>query len=185
MAPPFSDLSVFPDIWRHKGRMTSVVPVSAGCGLEIASIFCSGRYRMDSLATHITCNPSVDRRKHKRFGVRDGGIALLTPRGPSSTVVGDILDISMTGLSFRYLADGAAHNGSSKVTIAFPESTYYLRELPIETVSDFEIAKMPFGSLSPRRRSLKFGSLTQSQRSHLEYFIRNHTVTATSNSESC
>ncbi len=136
---------------------------------------------MDSLATDITYNPTVDRRRHKRFGVRDGGIALLAPRGPSSTVVGDILDISMAGLSFRYLADGAAPNSSSKVTIALPESTYYLRELPIETVSDFEIAKMPFGSLSPRRRSLKFGPLTPSQRSHLEYFIRNHAVMGTSN----
>ena len=119
---------------------------------------------------------NVERRRHKRFHVRDGGIALVTPPGPSSTVVGHILDISLSGLSFRYVSDEGINERASEVTIASAENQFYLRRLPIQTISDFEIAKMPFGTMSPRRHSLEFGELTDGQVSQLEHFIMNHTA---------
>jgi hypothetical protein len=131
---------------------------------------------MDSLELNETkvmakSRNNVERRRHKRFPIRHGGIALVTPPGPSSTVVGHILDISLSGLSFRYVSDEGLSRSASEVTIASAENQFYLRRLPIQTVSDFEIAKMPFGTMSPRRHSLKFRELSDGQTSQLEDFI--------------
>ena len=121
-----------------------------------------------------TNNELAERRRDKRFKVMDGGVALVTPPGPHSTVVGDIIDISMNGLSFRYLADKALPAEAKELTIASARDKFYLRGLPIRAVSDFEIAKIPFGSLSPRRHGLEFGDLTDEQAARLESFIASH-----------
>ena len=118
----------------------------------------------------------AERRKHKRFRVQPGRVAVVTPRWPHSTIVGDILDISKHGLAFRYVADEAPSNGSSDLTIVSAKPSFHLRKLPFKTVSNFEIAKAPFSSMAPRRLSLQFGALTQDQASRLEYFIATHTT---------
>ncbi|MBW2107580.1 MAG: PilZ domain-containing protein [Deltaproteobacteria bacterium] len=117
-----------------------------------------------------------DRRKQKRFLVQDGGIAFVTPSGPASPIVGHIIDVSMTGLSFRYISEEALSGHASEVTIALPENRCNLRRLPVETVSDFEIAKMPFGLMTPRRHGVKFGELTPDQRAHLQDFIARYGI---------
>lgn len=117
-----------------------------------------------------------ERRKYKRFRVQPGRVAVLTPRWPHSTVVGDILDISERGLALRYVADEAPSNRSSDLTIVSAKPSFHLRRLPFRTVSDFEIAKVPFSAMAPRRLSLQFGELTQHQASLLEHFITTHTT---------
>ena len=131
---------------------------------------------METLHTVIPESRISERRRYERHAVKEGGIALLNPPGPTSTVVGHIIDISNHGLSFRYVAEGPVSTGVSKITIASPESRVYLRDLPMLSVSDFEIAKMPFGSLSPRRHSLKFGALTKGQESDLKRFIHRYAM---------
>ena len=117
-----------------------------------------------------------ERRKHKRFGVQPGRVAVLTPRWPHSTIVGDILDISERGLALLYVADEAPSKRSSDLTIVSANPSFHLRRLPFRTVSDFEIAKVPFSSMAPRRLSLQFGELTQDQTARLEHFITTHTI---------
>ncbi len=124
-------------------------------------------------------NKPAERRKHKRFQVQPGRVAVLTPRWPHSTIVGDILDISRHGLALRYVADEAPSNRSSDLTIVSAKPSFHLRKLPFKTVSDFEIAKVPFSSMAPRRLGLQFGDLTQEQASRLEYFITAHTAAQT------
>jgi len=119
-------------------------------------------------------DPIIERRHCERFRLRDGGIALMTPLGPYSTIVGHILDMSIGGLSFRYVSDAALGDRASEVTLVSAENKFYLRRLPIKTVSDFEIAKMPFGIMSPRRFGLKFGELTEEQVCRLQRFIVEH-----------
>lgn len=122
-------------------------------------------------------NQPPERRKHKRFRVQPGRVAVLTPRWPHSTIVGDILDISERGLALRYVADEAPSNRSSAdLTIVSAKPSFHLRKLPFRTVSDFEIAKVPFSSMAPRRLSLQFEELTQHQASRLEHFITTHTT---------
>ena len=119
-------------------------------------------------------NEGSERRGHKRFRLQEGGVAFLTPPGPHSSTVGNIIDISMSGLSFLYIADEALPNGTSELTVTSPEDGFYLRKLPTRSISDFEIAKTPFGSMAPRRLCLKFGDLTQNQTSDLQCFIMTH-----------
>jgi hypothetical protein len=121
-------------------------------------------------------NKPVERREHKRFQVQPGRVAVLTPRWPHSTIVGDILDISKRGLALRYVADEAPSNTSSDLTIVSAKPSFHLGKLPFKTVSDFEIAKAPFSSMAPRRLSLQFGELTQDQTARLEHFITTHTI---------
>ncbi len=116
----------------------------------------------------------VERRKSKRFHVKEGGVALVTPPGQHATTVGDIIDISMNGLSFHYISDTALPSWAGELTIAMAEHKFYLRGLPTRSISDFEIARTPFGFLSPRRHGLEFDELTQEQTSCLEQFIINH-----------
>ena len=117
-----------------------------------------------------------ERRKHKRFQAADGALAVLRPSWPHGTTMGQIIDISRGGLAVRYIAGEERSNDSSELSIIFADHSFYLPKVPIETISDFEIAKMPFISMTPRRRGLQFGELTHHQMSELEYFIQNHTT---------
>ena len=117
----------------------------------------------------------VERRKNKRFQAKDGALAVLKPPWPHSIRLGQIIDISMGGLSFRCIADEEQFNGSSELSVIFANHGFYLHKLPIKTVSDFETARMPFGSMTPRRRSVEFEKLRDDQMSQLQYFIQNHT----------
>ena len=82
----------------------------------------------------------VERRKHKRFRVKPGAVAVLPPRWPYSTPVGDILDISTSGLALRYVTDEVRSGIPSDLTIVCASPGFYLRRVPVKAVSDFEIA---------------------------------------------
>jgi len=119
---------------------------------------------------------SVERRKHKRFRVKPGAVAVLVPRWPCFTPVGDILDISTSGLALRYVTDEARSSIPSELTIVCGNPGFYLRQVPVNAVSDVEMAKTTFSSMVPRRLGLQFGELMPGQVSQLEYFIQNHTT---------
>jgi hypothetical protein len=118
----------------------------------------------------------VERRKHKRFRVKPGAVAVLTPRWPHSTPVGDILDISTSGLALRYVTDEVRSSIPSELSIVCTNPGFYLRQVPVNAVSDFEMARTTFASMVPRRLGLQFGELMPGQVSQLEYFIQNHTT---------
>ena len=118
----------------------------------------------------------VERRKNKRFQAKDGALAVLKPPWPNSIRLGQIIDISMGGLSFRCIAGEDRFNGSSELSVIFANHGFYLHKLPIKSISDLETARMPFGSMTPRRRSVQFEELRDDQVSQLEYFIQNHTT---------
>jgi len=123
----------------------------------------------------------VERRRHKRFKVRDGAFVVLMP---PSTKLGQIIDISSGGLAFRYLSmeersKEERSNNLSNLDIFLTDNSFYLEEVPVINVSDFQIAgKFPFSSITTRRQGVQFRELTHNQISRLEYFIRNHTTNA-------
>jgi len=121
-------------------------------------------------------NELVERRKHKRLQLKGDGVALLRTSSPHSTIVGEIIDISPGGVGFRYIAGDEQFNGSSELSLVSADHSFYLGNLPIKTISDLEMAKFPFGSVSTRRRGVKFGNLKQSQSFALEHFMRNYTI---------
>jgi c-di-GMP-binding flagellar brake protein YcgR len=109
----------------------------------------------------------VERRKHKRIQIKGGAFVGV---GPHFDQVGPVIDISMGGLSFRYIARQKQPNGLS-LDIFLTDRDFYLSYVPFRAVSDFRTP-----DTTTRRCSVQFGDLTQSQMSHLESFIKNHTI---------
>ena len=117
--------------------------------------------------------PLVERRKHKRFHVQDGAHAVLGTH--YAELLGQIIDISRGGVSFRYVAGEKPSSGSFELDISL--ANFYLRKVPFKNISDFEISNEFFlGSIPIRRRGIHFGELTHNQMSKLEYFIHKHTT---------
>ncbi len=118
----------------------------------------------------------TERRKHRRLQLQGDGVALLKMPSSHATIVGEIMDISVGGVSFRYISGQEPDDGPSELSLVSADHSFYLGSLPITTVSDLEMAKIPFGSVSTRRRGLKFGKMGQNHTFALEHFIRNYTV---------
>ena len=119
----------------------------------------------------------VERRKHKRFKVQGSAFVVLgAPPWPHSTKVGQIIDMSMHGLAFSYIADEGQSNSSFELGIFLADNSFHLRQIPFETISDVKTNEVPLSSITMRRRGVQFGELTHNQISQLEYFIRNHTI---------
>jgi c-di-GMP-binding flagellar brake protein YcgR len=117
-------------------------------------------------------NERVERRRYKRFQVDNGAFVIL---GSNHDRSGRILDISMGGLSFRYTTPVERKNGSY-LAIVLPETNFYLDEVPVKTISDFELPyKLPTNSMTARRCSVQFVNLTDNQKSRIEFFINNYT----------
>jgi len=116
----------------------------------------------------------VERRKHKRFQVRDGAFAVLTPHFYNW---GQIIDISRGGLAFRYTGKELPPNVSCDLGISVANIGFYLGRLPFRAISDVELGnEVPYSLTRIRRCGGEFGELTLNQISELEYFIRNHTI---------
>jgi hypothetical protein len=111
----------------------------------------------------------VDRRRQKRLNVRSGAFVAV---GPHFEKVGPIIDVSMRGLAFHYLALGKQKNGLS-ADIFLTNRDFFMGYVPFEIVRDFEVRNtQPPGIATMRRCSLQFGDLTQSQVSKLRSFIK-------------
>ncbi|MFP4037622.1 MAG: PilZ domain-containing protein [Desulfobacteraceae bacterium] len=115
----------------------------------------------DSIAT--------DRRRHLRFPAPERAVAVER----NSNKLGQIQDISMGGLSFRYIdAEGGLGSSGSLMDIVDTESGFYLKEIPFEIVADFLVDDLPsFSALPVRQCSVRFGELKDAQRSLLEAFL--------------
>jgi hypothetical protein len=117
---------------------------------------------------------SSERRRHKRLRAKEGTLAVL---GSPRITIGKIVDVSMGGLAVRYVAEEALSNESCRLDILMADGLSHLYGLPCETVYDIEAkTAVPLTSMVERRRGLKFGKLTPSQKLHLEDFISSHTA---------
>ncbi len=117
---------------------------------------------------------AMDRRRKKRFRVREGAFAALVNR---ENKLGQIKDISLVGLSFCYIANEGQSIHPSELRIILAGSGLFLDNLPYKTVSDFEVTNgFTFSSLKMRQRHLAFGSLNPHQESRLNDFILNYTM---------
>ena len=111
----------------------------------------------------------VERRRDGRFQVPKG--VFVEVRRPHHSKLGEIINISMGGVAFRYLATKEPSNGSYKLSIFFDESGFRLNDIFLETVTDFKTHKIPYTSIAMRRSSVQFRRLTHHQISELEHFI--------------
>jgi Tfp pilus assembly protein PilZ len=106
-----------------------------------------------------------ERRREKRFQPKVSLFALLDI--PFSEM-GEIIDISMGGLSFRYISDKALPKGSLSLDLLCVDDGFHLHRLPVKTVAQSLLA----GQV--RRGRVKFDRLTDRQVSQVRHFIQTH-----------
>ena len=120
----------------------------------------------------------VEQRRHPRFQVPIlSAYVVVTRHGPRSPIVGNIVDIGMGGVSFRYITREERPYESSHLDILLPDGSFHLDRVPVRTVSsDIEVENETAANISTRRCSVKFGDLTDEQKSDLTHFIQTHTT---------
>jgi len=118
-----------------------------------------------------------ERRKHERYSVRPGVLAVL---GPDSSQMGQIVDISPDGLAFHYKNGRDKLAKSYKMSILFDDSldsNYSPFIFNVKVVSDIEIEnESPFSSAVIKRFGMQFNDLTYYQKAWLAECIRDHTT---------
>ena len=116
----------------------------------------------------------AERRKHRRFRMQDIAFAVLRDH---VSKVGQIMDISMSGLSFQYIVNGGSLEASFELDILLANHGLCIEKVRFKKVSDFQIPnKSPFSPLLMRRCGVRFEELTLEQRSQLEDIIRKHAL---------
>ena len=112
-----------------------------------------------------------DKRKHKRFEVKDGAYTVLSYK---PTVMGQIINVSEKGVAATY--KGKRLKKSFEIDLFISDAGFYLEQIPVKTVYDHKIAgKFLFGSEKIWQRSMKFGELTDDQQFQLDEFLKLYT----------
>ena len=117
---------------------------------------------------------SDERRQQKRFIAQEGAFAALVDK---ESRLGQIKDISIRGLSFRYIDSHEKLDNADELKIILGNQGLYLDRVPFVKISDFEIeSEFSFSTIKMRQIGLQFGDLTAEQKKQLERFIQQHTI---------
>ena len=126
-----------------------------------------------------------ENRRHERYQVPEGSFVTL---GPSNSILGQILDISMGGLAFRYInSQPAAPTSQSYLDIHLTEGDMCMGRVPIKAVSDIETpdtvtckadGPLPVSCKAMRRCGVQFGEMTHAQISQLASCIQTQAIGA-------
>ena len=115
-----------------------------------------------------------ERRQQKRFKVQEGAFAALVAQ---ESRLGQIKDISIRGLSFRYIDSNEKLENADELKIILGNEGLYLDNVPFKKISDVEIeSDYSFSTVKMRQIGLEFGELTTAQQNRLNQFIENHTI---------
>jgi len=120
-----------------------------------------------------------ERRKHTRYSIKTGSYATISP---DSTKLGQIVDISMGGLAFKYNDTKSIKTEHKNHETLFLSSTgYYVGDIDFKTVDDYEIPdgaidEKSFGSMKIRIRHVKFTNLKLKQLFDLDHYIGNNAI---------
>jgi hypothetical protein len=110
-----------------------------------------------------------EQRAHERFHVKEGVFAVIKKDSDSKMTVGQIIDISRGGMSFKYLADSEPMDGMNKLDIYFTGHGAQLKDIPFKVVTDFMLdSPFPLSSVFMRRGCLQFRDMSND---HLNRFI--------------
>ena len=122
----------------------------------------------------------VERRRKQRFQAKEGSMVVLAMRGREELLrVGDLIDISQGGLSYRYVpAEERAGDPPNLDIFGYSGPPIHLDGIPYQIVYDAEVPEsfrfgIPKGA---RRCGVKFGELSDRQLSHLNAFISHYTL---------
>ena len=117
-----------------------------------------------------------ERRAHKRFSVKEGAFAVIKEQQDTKATIGQVIDISESGLAFKYMARSEPVKVAHKLDIFFSGQGVQLKNISFKIISDFGIENsFMFSSILMRRGCLQFQNLTQIHRDQLNEFIQKYT----------
>jgi hypothetical protein len=91
--------------------------------------------------------------------------------------MGEIIEISLGGLSFSYIEKEADLTEASELDILFVDEGFHLRQLPFKPVLDTAIIDSNrVRTLPMKRQTVKFKGLSELQKKQLEYVLKNFTI---------
>jgi hypothetical protein len=117
---------------------------------------------------------TLERRRHRRFGVTGNPLAVMRP-APSRP--GKLLRISDEAAEILYSqVNGSSEKATDELDILVPDFTrgLYLERIPVQTVSDRPVstfAAVEHGEQPMRKRVVSFGKLTPDQIAQLQSFM--------------
>jgi hypothetical protein len=112
-----------------------------------------------------------ERRQFTRFRPKDGTMAV------DRHALGPVIDISMGGLSFRYMGENPAKSIPDTLGIFLGSDDILIEKISTKIITDRLISQgSSFLKASTRQRSIQFTNLTESQRENLEEFICSKTM---------
>jgi hypothetical protein len=112
----------------------------------------------------------VERRVSRRYRSPEGVFVVENASGRQ--FIGELLDISTTGLAFVYSADVDAIQESEQLNVVSASGKLHLKEIPYQNRNDFDyIRNYPFDAYRMRRRGVRFAALTETQEDALAAFI--------------
>lgn len=115
-----------------------------------------------------------ERRQQKRFKAEEGAFAALVDQ---ASRLGQIKDISLHGLSFRYIDSHEKLENASELKIILGNQGLFLDKVPFKIIFDFRIeSEFGFSAVNMRQIGLEFGELSTGQRDQLDQFIKHHTI---------
>jgi hypothetical protein len=124
----------------------------------------------------------TERRKHERFKVKNGAIAIirLSDSISASQKYGQITNISQGGLSFRYIDRTGESNEPVKLDLLFIQDsicTAYLKYLSLQTVWVSHLdSKTSVSELKIKQQGVQFGKMVPNQIAQLDRFLEKCTV---------
>jgi len=117
---------------------------------------------------------TTERRKHERLQLHAMSFATISahPR-----IAGQILNISEAGLSFRYIASRNRLTDACNLNILVADGSFRLHNLPIKPVWDHAMPDdFSSGLISMRHCAVRFGDLSDEQRSDLKILFEDQTA---------
>jgi hypothetical protein len=117
---------------------------------------------------------TVERRKNKRYKAIEGAYVAISP---NSQKLGQIIDISMGGVCFKYIDtsnDGQNDGTQQEDSIFLSTVGYYSGNLPIKIVGDYAVTNATsFSSMKVKKMHIQFTDFSVKQLFDLDYFLRN------------
>ena len=138
----------------------------------------------------------MDRRKHKRFKVKSGAIAMIRTSPAQPEQIKDmsmdgnalaakpkycqIMNISKGGLAFRYIDRNGELNEPFKLNVSFAQNSIsftYLKYVPCKTIwTSHEAGKPSSSRVKTMQLGVQFVEMTTHQTSQLDRFIQKCTI---------
>jgi hypothetical protein len=119
--------------------------------------------------------PAPDKRRHRRYHVKNVTWAVVSNGGGRSTTA-QVMDIGGGGLSVHSGSPLKITQAGARLDLIVSRNGFHIDRIPFQPVSRSTLPpQIPFGP-KKWRYGLKFGKLSQAQQAKLDAFIAKHTI---------